>query len=183
MKAWKVARCHQLTFTRGLSLLRFVLLHFCGRFTNFSASAQLVAIYVCVVPQQLVGKTFLTYLIFFFLLTGLWHLDMPFLSQQCWILWFADVWTIHNNVSVETFNNPYVPLSITWDETFWVLCFLERFGKQNKILFCSNVAALPFLISFIYSPTHLFLLTVTHLGFALSVCPHRHHQNIVKGSL
>ena len=42
-------------------------------------------------------------------------------------------------------------------------------------------------LSWLDSSTHVFafffLRTVTRPGFALSVCPHRHHQNNVKGSM
>lgn len=44
-------------------------------------------------------------------------------------------------------------------------------------------------LSWLHLSTHVFafffffLHTVTHPGFALSVCPHWHHQNTVKGSM
>lgn len=69
-----------------------------------------------------------------------WHaFFFPNNRHECWILRSADVWTVHNS-SLETFNNPYAPLGVTWDETCWVLCSLERTRKQNNTvsLKCSN---------------------------------------------
>lgn len=56
-------------------------------------------------------------------------------------------------------------------------------GKQNNIvsLKCCSLAFLDFIYLLAYSP--LFAPCHPHWFFALSVCPHRHHQNTVKGSV
>lgn len=74
-------------------------------------------------------------------------LFFPNNRRECWILRSADVWTIHSSFSLETFNNPYAPLGVTWDETRWVLCSLEGTEKQNNIvsLKCCSLAFLDFI--------------------------------------
>lgn len=136
VKAWNTARCHHLTSVRGLPLLHFVLLHFCDTFKHFAASGQLVTVQSVSRHSSELAK--LSSLCHFFICSPVYVtltcLFIPSNRHDCWILRFADVWTIHDSVSLETFNNPYAPLGVTWDETRWVSGSLESDGKQNNIV-------------------------------------------------
>lgn len=123
---------------------------------------------------------------------------MPFLQHNnrhdCWIFQSADVWTVHSSASLETFNNPYARLGVTRDETRRVSCFARKRTERENDIVSLKYSSLRFfwinlftrLFAFPPPPTFFlffFLLTISHLGFALSVCPHWQHQNTVKGSV
>lgn len=122
---------------------------------------------------------------------------MPFLQHNnrhdCWIFQSADVWTVHSSASLETFNNPYARLGVARDETRRVSCFARKRTERENDIVSLKYSSLRFfwinlftrLFAFFPSPPFFcfFLLTISHLGFALSVCPHWQHQNTVKGSV